>query len=60
MDMIEFMENMLDIKLLDYQKEMIEYIEEHPDYKIIFPRGRISLYCNRYGKECEKNKIKTY
>ena len=40
MDTVQFIENILDIKLLDYQKKMIEYIEEHPDCEIIFPRGR--------------------
>ena len=41
MDTIQFIENILDIKLLDYQKEMITYIEEHPDCKVILlPRTR--------------------
>lgn len=40
MDIVQFIEEILDIKLLNYQKEMISYIEEHPDCKVIFPRTR--------------------
>ena len=40
MDTIQFIEKTLDIKLLDCQKEMIRYIEKHPDCKVIIPRTR--------------------
>ena len=40
MDTVQFIEDILDIKLLDYQKEMIRYIEEHPDCKVTIPRTR--------------------
>lgn len=40
MDTVQFIEDTLDIKLLDYQKKMIKYVDEHPDCKIIVPRGR--------------------
>ena len=40
MNTIQFIEEVLDIKLLDYQKRLIKEMDEHPDYKIIIPRGR--------------------
>ena len=40
MDTVQFIEETLDIKLLDCQKEMIRYMEEHPDYKVTIPRTR--------------------
>lgn len=62
MDTVQFIEDMLDIKLLDYQKKMIKYIDEHPDCKIIFSRGRTSprwfqayLICKAIREEQEKN-----
>lgn len=39
MDVIEFMEKVLGVKLLDYQKKFIRYIEEHPNCKIDMGRG---------------------
>lgn len=36
MDIIEFMEDVLDLKLLDCQKDCLTYIYKHPDTKIIF------------------------
>lgn len=40
MDIIEFTENVLDIKLLDSQKKLLTYIYEHPNCKwILYPRG---------------------
>lgn len=40
MDTVRFVEDLLDIKLLDYQKKMIEYFDKHPDCTIQIPRGR--------------------
>ena len=40
MDIIEFVEDVLDLKLLDYQKDFLTYIYKHPDVKIVYPRGR--------------------
>ena len=40
MDTIQFIEEVLDIKLLDYQKRLIKEMEEHPDYKFRIPRSR--------------------
>lgn len=40
MDTVQFIENILDIKLLDYQKEMVSYMEKHPDCKFTFPITR--------------------
>lgn len=40
MDTVEFIEQVLNIMLFDYQKRMIRYLDEHPDYQIRFPRER--------------------
>ena len=40
MDIIEFVEDVLGLKLLDYQKEFLTYIYKHPDVKIVYPRAR--------------------
>lgn len=39
MDIIECIETISGEKLLDYQKEFIRYVEEHPDCKIAIGRG---------------------
>lgn len=39
MDIIEFMEMVSGEKLLDYQKEFIRYVEEHPDCEMAIGRG---------------------
>lgn len=61
MDMVQFMEDTLDIKLSDYQKKMIKYVDEHPDCKIIVPRERTSprwfqayLICKAIREEQKK------
>ena len=40
MDIIDFVENVLGLKLLDYQKKLLIYVDEHPDCTIPIPRGR--------------------
>lgn len=40
MNIIEFVEDVLGLKLLDYQKDFLTYIYKHPDAKIVYPRGR--------------------
>ena len=40
MNMIQFIEDVLDIKLLDYQKILIKEMEKHPEYKFRIPRSR--------------------
>lgn len=40
MDTIQFIEEILNIKLSDYQKRLIKEMDEHPDYKIIIPKSR--------------------
>ena len=45
MNKIQFIEEILNIKLLDYQKRIIKEIDEHPDYRFIIPRkGKINQY----------------
>lgn len=36
----DFIEEVLDIKLLDFQKNYLDYLDRHPDAKIVLPRGR--------------------
>lgn len=40
MDTIQFIEEILDNKLLDYQKILIKEMKKHPEYKIRIPRSR--------------------
>ena len=44
MNIIDFAENVLGLKLLDYQKKLLIYADEHPDYTIPIPRGRSTPY----------------
>ena len=39
MTMIEFCEGVCGFKLRDYQKRLLNYIQEHPDYTIKISRG---------------------
>lgn len=36
----EFVEEVLEIKLFDFQKDYMDYLDRHPDTKITIPRGR--------------------
>ena len=36
----EFVEKHLGIKLLDFQKDYMDYLDKYPDTKIMIPRGR--------------------
>lgn len=36
MDIIEFAEDICGFKLYDFQKKLLVYMYEHPDYKPIF------------------------
>lgn len=40
MDIVDFVEKVFDIKLLDYQKKYIRYIDTHPKCQIIMARCR--------------------
>lgn len=40
MDIVDFTEKMFGIKLLDYQKEYIKYVDKYPNYQIVMSRGR--------------------
>lgn len=40
MDIIEFVEDVLGLRLPYYQKDFLTYIYKHPDAKIIYPRAR--------------------
>ena len=65
MDAIEFVEKVSGVKLLDYQKKLIRYIEEHPDCKIVMGRWRTRNYdfmtmyyiCNSILNEKEKEEV---
>lgn len=59
MDIIEFMEDVLGLKLLDHQKDFLTYIYKHPDAKIVYPRGRTirSIYDYTVLYEFYKNYI---
>ena len=39
----EFIEKVLDIKLLGFQKKYLDYMDKHPDTKIVMPRGRTCI-----------------
>lgn len=39
MNIIEYMEKISGVKLLDYQKKLIQYIEENPNCRIVIGRG---------------------
>lgn len=39
-DIVDCIEKAFDIKLFDYQKKMIRYLDTHPEAKIQFGRGR--------------------
>ena len=54
MDTIQFIEEILNIKLLDYQKRLIREIAEHPEYKIRMPR--IRTYENTENRDENKDK----
>lgn len=36
----EYIENVLGLKLLNVQKDFCDYLDEHPDAKIVMPRMR--------------------
>ena len=36
----EFIERVLDIKLLDFQKDYLDYLDRHTDARVVLPRGR--------------------
>ncbi len=36
----DFIEDVLDTKLLDFQKDYLDYLDRHPDAKVVLPRGR--------------------
>ena len=40
MDITDFIEKVFNIKLLDYQKKYIRYIDTHPKCQIVFARSR--------------------
>lgn len=40
MSTAEYVEEFLGIKLLDYQKAYMDYLDEHPDARVVLPRGR--------------------
>jgi len=40
MSTAEFVEQVCDIKLAQYQKDYMDYLDEHPDTKITIPRCR--------------------
>lgn len=40
MDIVDFVEKVFDIKLLDYQKKYIRYIDAHPKCQIVMARSR--------------------
>jgi hypothetical protein len=40
MSTAEFVEECLDIKLAQHQKDYMDYLDKHPDTKITIPRGR--------------------
>ena len=65
MNAVQFIENVAGIKMLDYQKKMVEYLEEHPDCKIAFPRGRrvpwwFRLYCVKGAYEAYMERLRTH
>ena len=37
--MVDFVENVLDIRLLDYHKKIIKIMENNPNATILFPKG---------------------
>lgn len=44
MDGVQFIEEVVGVKLYDYQKDMIRYVEEHPGCKVMAPRGRARCF----------------
>ena len=40
MSTAEFVEQLCDIKLTQYQKDYMDYLDKHPDTQITIPRGR--------------------
>lgn len=40
MPTVKFIEEVLDIKLLDFQKDYLDYLDRHPDARVVLPRGR--------------------
>jgi hypothetical protein len=36
----EYVEQVCEIKLTQYQKDYMDYLDEHPDTKVTIPRGR--------------------
>lgn len=56
MDIVEFAEQGLGLKLYDYQKKMLRYIQEHPEivkgHAVLSREGRLYML---YEKEILKN-----
>ena len=50
MDIVEFVEDVCGLKLYDYQKKLLVYMYEHPEYKPILGRGN-----SRISKEAILN-----
>lgn len=42
-DIVDWIEEVFDIKLFDYQKKTIRYLDTHPDAQIQFGRGGRSI-----------------
>lgn len=40
MSTAEFVEEYLGIKLIQYQKDYMDYLDKYPDTKVLIPRGR--------------------